>query len=137
MQRTLASLRRAYETASAESLVPSSFYYRFNNGLIAFLKECLVHGIAELTRHTSLTSLTLSNKLKGFKDLIVADGSIIRLHDKLAGEFPGTRGKSELKIHAAIGITGNTKSIAIYSGKTADIKTMRIGPWVKDNILFV
>ncbi len=30
VQRTIASLRRAYETASAESLVPSSFYDRFN-----------------------------------------------------------------------------------------------------------
>ena len=132
MQRTLASLRRAYETASAESLVPSSFYDRFNNGLVAFLKECLTHGIADLASHTSLT---LSDKLKGFKDLVVADGTIIRLHDKLAEQFPGARGKAELKIHAAIGITGNTKSIALYSGKTAEIKTMRIGPWVKDNIL--
>ena len=132
MQRTLASLIRAYETASAESLVPSSFYDRFNNGLVAFLKECLTHGIADLTSHTSLT---LSDKLKGFKDLVVADGTIIRLHDKLAEQFPGARGKAELKIHAAIGITGNTKSIALYSGKTAEIKTMRIGPWVKDNIL--
>lgn len=132
VQRTLASLRRAYETASAETLVPSSFYDRFNNGLIAFLKECLAHGIANLASHTSLT---LSDKLKGFKDLMVADGTIIRLHEKLAEQFPGARGKAELKIHTAIGITGNTKSIAIYSGKTADIKTMRIGSWVKDNIL--
>ena len=77
MQRTLASLRRAYESASAESLVPFSFYDRFNNGLIAFLKECLTHGIADLASHTSLI---LSDKLKGFKDLIVADGTIIRLH---------------------------------------------------------
>jgi IS4 transposase len=30
---------------------------------------------------------------------------------------------------------GNTKSVAIYSGNTADVKTMRIGPWVKDNLL--
>jgi IS4 transposase len=132
VQRTLASLRRAYETASAETLVPSSFYDRFNKGLIVFLKECLAHGIADLASHASLT---LSDKLKGFKDLIVADGTIIRLHDKLAEQFPGARGKAELKIHTAIGITGNTKSIAIYSGKTADIKTMRIGSWVKDNIL--
>ncbi len=132
VQRTLASLRRAYETASAETLVPSSFYDRFNKNLIAFLKECLAHGIAELTSHTSLT---LSDKLAGFKDLIVADGTIIRLHDRLAEQFPGARGKAELKIHTATGITGNTKSIAIYSGKTADIKTMRIGSWVKDNIL--
>ncbi|MDD3655087.1 MAG: IS4 family transposase [Desulfotomaculaceae bacterium] len=132
MQRTLASLRRAYETASAETLVPSSFYGRFNNRLIVFLKECLAHGIADLVSHTSLT---LSDKLKGFKDLVVADGTIIRLHDKLAEQFPGARGKAELKIHTATGITGNTKSIAIYSGKTAEIKTMRIGSWVKDNIL--
>jgi len=129
VQRTLASLRRAYETASAETLVPSSFYDRFNKGLIAFLKECLAHGIADLASHASLT---LSDKLKGFKDLMVADGTIIRLHEKLAEQFPGARGKAELKIHTAIGITSNTKSIAIYSGKTADIKTMRIGSWVKD-----
>jgi len=132
VQRTLASLRRAYETVSAETLVPSSFYDRFNKGLIAFLKECLAHGIADLAGHTSLT---LSDKLKGFKDLIVADGTIIRLHDKLAEQFPGTRGKAELKIHTAIGITGNTKSIAIFSGKTADIKTIRIGSWIKNHIL--
>lgn len=132
VQRTLASLRRAYETASAETLVPSSFHDRFNNKLVAFLNECLSHGIANLASHASLT---LSDKLKGFKDLIVADGTIVRLHDKLAEQFPGARGKAELKIHTATGITGNTKSIAIYSGKTADIKTMRIGSWVKDNIL--
>jgi len=132
MQRTLASLRRAYETASAETLVPSSFYDRFNKGLVAFLKECLAHGIADLTSHTSLT---LSDKLKGFNDLIAADGTIIRLHDKLAEQFPGARGKAELKIHTATGLTGNTKSIAIYSGKTAEIKTMRIGSWVTTTVL--
>ncbi|MCL6449298.1 MAG: IS4 family transposase [Armatimonadetes bacterium] len=113
-------------------MVPSSFYDRFNKGLIAFLKECLAHGIADLASHASLT---LSDKLKGFKDLIVADGTVIRLHDKLAEQFPGARGKAELKIHAITGIAGNTRSIAIYSGKTAEIKTIRIGSWVKDNIL--
>lgn len=55
VQLTLASLRRTYETALAETLVPSSFYYRFNKGLVAFLKECLAQGIADLTSHVSLT----------------------------------------------------------------------------------
>lgn len=132
VQRTIASLRRAYETASAESLVPSSFYDRFNTKLVAFLKECLAHGIAELA---GCTSLVLSEKLKGFKDLMVADGTIIRLHDNLAKQFPGARDKAELKIHTVVGITGNTKSIGIYPGKTAEIKTMHLGPWVKNNIL--
>ena len=131
-QRTLASLRRAYKTATASKIVPSSFYDRFSTGLIDFLKECITHGVVELSKHTSLT---LSDKLKGFNDLIVTDGTIVRLHEKLANVFPGTRGKAELKIHVATGITSNTKSMTIYSGKTADAKTMRIGPWVKNNIL--
>jgi hypothetical protein len=132
VQRTIATLRRAYETASAKSIVPSSFYDRFNKGLIAFLKECLAHGIADLMSHTSLT---LSEKLKGFEDMIVTDGTAIKLHGNLAKQFPGTRHKAELKIHTAIGITGNTKSIAIFSGKTPELKTISIGPWIKNHIL--
>ena len=131
-QHTLASLRRAYETTSAKKLAPSAFYDRFTKELAAFFRECLAHGIADLAGQASLA---LSEKLKGFKDIIANDGTVIRLHEKLAGQFPGTRGKAELKIHAAVGITGNTKSIALYSGNTADVKTMRIGEWVKDNIL--
>ena len=131
-QRTLASLRRAYEKAAAETLVPSAFYYRFNGKLVDFLKECLTHGIADLA---SCASLTLSDKLQGFKDIIVADGTIIKLHEKLAKQFPGARSKAELKIHTAIGLTGNTKTIGIFPGKTAEIKTIRIGPWIKDQIL--
>ena len=131
-QRTLASLRRAYEKAAAETLVPSAFYYRFNGKLVDFLKECLTHGIADLT---SCASLTLSDKLQDFKDIIVADGTIIKLHEKLAKQFPGARSKAELKIHTAIGLTGNTKTIGIFPGKTAEIKTIRIGPWIKDQIL--
>ncbi|NHM27116.1 IS4 family transposase [Desulfofundulus sp. TPOSR] len=97
-----------------------------------FARRFYAYGIADLASHASLT---LSDKLKGFKDLMVADGTIIRLHDKLAEQFPGARGKAELKIHTVIGVTGNTKSITIYPGKTAEIKTMRVGSWVKDNIL--
>lgn len=47
VQRTLASLRRAYEKASAKSIVPSAFYDRFTPQLVAFLRECLAHGIAD------------------------------------------------------------------------------------------
>ena len=132
MKRTIASLRRSYETVSAETLVPSSFHARFNKGLIAYLKECLSHGIEELCQYTSIR---LSNKLADFKDIIVSDGTVIALHEKLASLFPGTRRKAELKIHLVSGITGNTKSVAVYPGKTADVKTMRIGTWVENNIL--
>lgn len=132
VQRSLAALRRAYEKESSEKIVASAFYDRFTERLYNFLKECLAHGVADLAGHTSLT---LSEKLKGFKDLVVYDGSLIKLHDMLAEKFPGARHKAELKIRLAIGLTGNTKSVAIFSGKTSELKTIRIGSWVENNIL--
>ncbi len=48
VQRSIASLRRAYVKASSEKIVPSAFYDRFTEGLYNFLKECLGHGIADL-----------------------------------------------------------------------------------------
>lgn len=132
VQRTIASLRRAYEKTSAKSIVPSAFYDRFTPQLVAFLKECLAHGIAELSANASLA---LSEKLKGFKDLVVADGTLVKLHENLIKQYPGARSKAELKIHTVVGITGGVKSVQLYPGKTAEVKTLRIGPWVKGCIL--
>ncbi len=132
VQRSLASLRRAYEKESSDKIAPSAFYDRFTEGLYNFLKECLTHGIADLASHASLV---LSEKLQGFKDLVVYDGSLIKLHDMLAEKFPGARHKAELKIRLAIGLAGNTKSVAIFSGKTSELKTIRIGSWVENNVL--
>lgn len=132
VQRSLAALRRAYEKESSEKIVASAFYDRFTEGLYRFFKECLAHGVADLAGHASLT---LSEKLQGFKDLVVYDGSIIKLHDMLAEKFPGARHKAELKIRLAIGLTGNTKSVALFPGKTGELKTIRIGSWVENNIL--
>ncbi|MGB9887724.1 MAG: hypothetical protein ACPLRW_12120 [Moorellales bacterium] len=38
-QRTLASLRRAYEVVWAESIFPSAFYDRFSPTMVAFSKS--------------------------------------------------------------------------------------------------
>ena len=133
VERTLASLRRAYETASAKSIVPSSFYDRFSPQLVAFLKECLTHGISQMAKSSNVT---LSCKLEEFKDLVVADGVLVRLHKNLARQFPGSRSEAELKIHSVISVTGGgPKSISFHAGKTAEVKTMRIGPWVKGTIV--
>lgn len=133
VQRTLASLRRAYETASAKSIVPSAFYDRFSPQLVVFLSECLTHGMAQLAKSSSLT---LSARLQGFKDLVVADGTLVRLHKNLARQFPGSRSEAQLKIHSVISVTANgPKSVTFHAGKTAEVKTMRVGPWVKDTIV--
>lgn len=66
-QRTLASLRRAYEAASAETLVPSSFYERFNRRLVAFLKECLANQERTCQSHQP-RALGKTERVQGFGD---------------------------------------------------------------------
>jgi IS4 transposase len=113
VERTLASLRRAYQTVSAESIAPSAFYDRFSPQLVAFLKECLTHGMAELAKSRSLA---LSSKLQGFKDLVISDGTLIRLHKNLARQFPGVRSEAQLKIHSIISVIANgPKSITFHA----------------------
>lgn len=138
MQQSLAKLRRAYETASAKSIVPSAFYDRFTPGLVALLKASVAHAlsqqIAEPTR-------VLSEKLKGFSDLVAADGTILRLHEKLAKQWPACRTnhtKAAVKIHmVASALVAGPRHVALYSERTPEVKTLKIGDWVKDKILLM
>ena len=34
-------------------------------------------------------------------------------------------------------VANGPKTVALYSEKTAEIKTLKIGPWIKDRILLV
>ena len=138
MQQSLAKLRRAYETASASSLVPSAFYDRFTPALVTLLKVAVSHAlsqqIAEPTR-------AMVEKLKGFSDIVAADGTILRLHEKLAMQWPACRTnhtKAAVKIHVvASALTAGPRHVALYSERTAEVKTMVIGDWVKDKILLM
>jgi IS4 transposase len=85
--------------------------------------------MAELAKSRSLA---LSSKLQEFKNLVIADGTLIRLHKNLARQFPGAQSEAQLKIHSIISVIANgPKSITFHAGKTAVVKTMRIGPWVR------
>src|SRR5688500_3595792 len=44
-ERTLAGLRRAYEKTTGQTIEESSFYDRFNVGLVAMLKAASVHAL--------------------------------------------------------------------------------------------
>lgn len=131
-QRTLAGLRRGYESVTAKTLVPSAFYDRFTPACVAFLRACFTRGLDALVRHTSVA---LGAQLRAFQDLVVADGTLIRLHDRLATQFPGVKNAAELKIHVVTGISQNTKSIQLCAGKTPDVTILRVGPWVRDHLL--
>jgi IS4 transposase len=138
LQRTLASLKREYETESSKTISDSSWYYRFTPELVEFLHQCVIHGIEELAKEPGRK---LSKKLENFQDVLIQDSTIVRLHSSLADKFPAARARTVaagIKVGVMVSAVANgPKTVALYSEKTAEIKTLKIGPWIKDRILLV
>jgi putative transposase len=138
LQRTLAGLKRNYETASNRILSDSSWYYRFTPELVAFLRECVARG---LECQAQEFSRTLSERLSPFEDVLIQDSTIVRLHEKLAKIWPATRSRkvaAGVKVAVlASAIASGPKSVALFAENTNDLKTLKIGPWIRDRILLI
>lgn len=138
VQRTLSSLKREYEKQTSMTLSDGSWYDRFTPELVAFLKACVERGIAEAG---SENRRELSDRLKQFEDVLIKDSSIIRLHEKLAKKWPATRSPKTaagVKVSMLVSAVANgPKSVAIHGERTSEIKTLRIGSWVKNRILLI
>jgi len=133
--RTISNLRRSYESASGETLVPSAFYDRFNDGLVSMLRSAIGHVLDSF----QLAGAEAMGVATAFKDVIVADASVIKLVDDLKTVFPGCRtntAPAAAKIHAFLSVKGAGKStVAITSERVHDKKKLLIGPWVRDRLL--
>lgn len=138
LQRNLANLRRNYEEQAATELCASSFYERFSPAFTKFLHECVLHGIEAQAQQPGRI---LKEKLEGFKDLLIQDSTIIRLHEKLANKWPAARTRriaAGVKVSLLVSaVADGAHRVKLVAEKTAEIKTLKIGSWVKDRILLI
>lgn len=138
LQRSLASLKRQYEKDSAETISDSSWYYRFTPELVKFLQLCVIHGIEDLAKEPNRK---LTDKLDTFNDVLIQDSTIIRLHKSLSEKFPAARSRNVaagIKVSVLVSaISDGPKKVALYGERTAESKTLRVGPWVKDRVILL
>jgi IS4 transposase len=99
---------------------------------------CAIHGIEHMSQEPSRI---LGKRLDSFRDVMIQDSTIIRLHESLASKWPATRSK---KVAAGVkvayltsAIANSPKSISILPENTSELKTLKIGPWIKDIILLI
>jgi putative transposase len=135
-ERTIATLRREFERATGILVVPSAFYDRFTEPLV----QCLVRLIALLIEKVAeSTARPLAGALASFKDVVVTDSTVIRLHEFLAKRFPGSRtnhSKAALKLHVVMSVLGfGPRSFKVTSGRTHDGKALTVGPWIAGKLL--
>lgn len=132
--RSLAGLRRAYERATGHTIEESSFYDRFNEGLVALLKRA----VAKALEQSLGVGRALRGPLAAFRDVLITDSTVIRLHDMLAKTFPACRTnhtKAALKAHVILSVTGaGRQSVKVTSERAHDGPVLRVGPWVRDRL---
>ncbi len=138
LHRFLEELRAAYvRSTELEELAYASYYLRFTPKLCEFLRRCLQYALAELPREPGRD---LDPRLRQFvEDVVIKDSTVVRLHASLATKFPATRSRkvaAGVKVDALLSVCANgPKSVALVGERTHDIKTLRLGPWVKGRIL--
>lgn len=134
-KRTLAGLRRSYEKATRQTIEESSFYQRFNRGFVKVLKAAVERALQEAMG----VGRALEGPLAAFRDVVITDGSVVRLHELLAKVYPGSRtnhSKAALKMHAVISVVGaGNQSVKVTAGRRHDGPVFTVGPWVAAKLL--
>ncbi|MDW7776341.1 MAG: IS4 family transposase [Methanosarcinales archaeon] len=138
LQHTLASLKRSYEKSSECSLSDGSWYERFTPELVIFLRTCVIHAIEHLAKEQNQF---LNEKLSQFQDILIQDSTIVRLHESLSKIWPATRTRKTaagVKVGLLVSaVSDGPKRVVLCAENTNELKTLRIGPWVKDRILLI
>lgn len=135
--RSIAELRRNFGSATGSRLVASSFYDRFTPALCKFLKRAVGRACQTLADpHTKL-----QGKLSSFADLVVADATVISLHNFLESHYQACRTnhtKSALKLQLVMSVlAASPRKVQIFSQRVHEVKKMTVGPWVRGRLLLM
>jgi len=134
--RTLAELRRAYENRTKTGIEESSFYDRFTPALAKLMKRLALQSLERL----DVGSHRLTRNLATFRDLLLIDSTVIRLHDLLKGAFAACRTnhtKAAAKLHVVMSVLkASPTQVRLTPERTNDRTPWRkVGPWVKGCLL--
>lgn len=121
-----------------KQVVYSSFYDRFSNEALTFVDKCLENYISH---QINGVNAELKGYLRTFKDVLIKDNTIVRVHSFLANKYPATRARrvtAGIKVSVLLSVVCNgPRSVKFFSEKTNDAKTLTVGPWVNGMLLLM
>ncbi|ADE02119.1 ISH8-type transposase ISHvo13 (plasmid) [Haloferax volcanii DS2] len=129
--RTIAGFQRAYAAATNQTLSRSSFYDRFTPALGQLLSDLLEHALEEVA-----VPHTLAPQLQQFRDVMIADATVFRLH-RLLSEFPATHpDQSGAKLHLVHNLTKQTiERFELTDERSHESSQFRTGNWLRGRLL--
>ena len=128
--RSIAAFQRAYQTATNQSVVRSSFYDRFTPELRDLLSDLLVHALEEVA-----IPHTIAPQLTQFRDTMIADATVFRLH-RLLTAFPATHhDKSGAQLYLVYNVTKQTLvQFNLTDERTHESSQFRTGNWLRGRL---
>ena len=131
--RSIAGYRRAYEAATDQTLVPSSFYDRFTEELATLLRDLLDHAVEAVA-----VPHTLAPAFEQFRDVIAVDATIVRLCRFLA-EFEATHsGESGLTLYLVHNLTEQSVISTEITDETSHESTLfETGSWLAGRLFLL
>jgi len=121
-----------------KQVVYSSFYDRFSNEALTFVDKCLENYVSH---QMDGVNAELKGYLRTFKDVLIKDNTIVRVHSFLANKYPATRTRrvtAGIKVSVLLSVVCNgPRSVKFFPEKTNDAKTLIIGQWVNGMLLLM
>jgi putative transposase len=138
LQRTLESLRKGYCDMAGLDICQSAWHDRFNVESVTFLRSCVELALQQMAKETNRT---LSAKMNWVDDILIQDSSIVRLSAALMKQFPAVRSRGNaagLKVSLLVSaVASSPQKVTIHGERISEIKTLKIGPWVKNKLLLI
>ncbi|TKX47169.1 IS4 family transposase [Halorubrum sp. SD690R] len=130
--RTLAGFRRCYNSTADETISPGGFHQRLTPTLAEYLRDLVERGLDEVAVPNAVDA-----DIDRFRDVMVADGTVLRLHEFLSDQFEA---RHEEQAGAKLHLLHNTTEQTIERIDTADEKThdstlFKTGPWLENRLM--
>ncbi|HLP68034.1 MAG TPA: IS4 family transposase [Rhizobium sp.] len=133
--RTLAALRRRFILATGQDLEESAFQGRFTREWVKVLKRAA----AQALEVSFGPARALRGHLQVFKDVLMSDATVIRLHQLLESAYPGCRtnsARAAAKVHLIMNVTGASKqAIRITAERRHENHVLRVGKWIESRLM--
>ncbi|GAB7120917.1 IS4 family transposase [Natrinema sp. JCM 9743] len=130
--RTLTGFRRSYNATADETISPGGFYQRLTPSLAEYLLDLVEVALDEVA-----VPDTVDADFDRFRDVMVADGTILRLHQFLADAYEPRKGEQGgARLHLLHNVTDQTiDRFNVTDEKAHDSTEFDTGPWLKDRLV--
>jgi len=130
--RTLAGFRRSYNATADETLSPGGFHQRLTPAFAEYLCDLVEHSIDEVAVPDAVDV-----DIDRFRDVMIADGTVLRLHRLLSDEFEPRRGEQGgARLHLLHNVTDQTiDRFSVTDEKAHDSTEFSTGSWLEDRLV--